>query len=87
MIAVSLNVGDGVRLFKPAKVYMCTQTHYKPDEDGRTAPGVRGHGSIPLSHSGYVVTRTGLHISGYHLSTLHILHNSEIRSANFGIMK
>ena len=29
--------------------------------DGRTAPDVCGHGSIPLSHSGNVVTRIGLH--------------------------
>ena len=29
-----------------AKLYMCTQTHYKHDEDGRTAPGVRGHGFV-----------------------------------------
>ena len=61
MIAVSLNVGGGVRLIKPAKLYICTQTHYKHDEDGRTAPDVCGHGSIPLSHSGNVVTRIGLH--------------------------
>ena len=61
VIAVSLNVGGGVRLIKPAKLYMCTQTHYKHDEDGRTAPGVRGHGSVPLNHSGNVVTRIGLH--------------------------
>ena len=25
--------------------------HYTHDEDGRTAPGVRGHGSVPLRHS------------------------------------
>ena len=61
VIAVSLNVGGGVRLIKPAKLYMCRQTHYKHDEDGRTAPGVRDHGSAPLSHSGNVVTRIGLH--------------------------
>ena len=59
VIAVSLNVGDGVRLIKPAKLYM--QTHYKHDEDGRMVPGVRGHGSVLLSHSGKVVTRTELH--------------------------
>ena len=29
-------------------------------EDWRTALSVRGHGSVPLSHSGNVVTRTGL---------------------------
>ena len=52
MIAVSLNVGSGVRHIKPAKLYICTQTHYKHDEDGRMAPGVCGHGSVLLSHSG-----------------------------------
>ena len=46
---------------KTAKLYMCMQTHYKHDDDGRMAPGVRGHGSVPLSHSGNVVTRIGLH--------------------------
>ena len=35
--------------------------HYKHDEDGRTAPGVCGNGSVPLSHSGNVVTRIGIH--------------------------
>ena len=33
--------------------------HYKHNEDERTAPGVRGHGSVPLSHSGNVVTKIG----------------------------
>ena len=60
VIAVSLNVGGGVRLIKPAKLYMCTQL-YKYNEDGHTAPGVCGNGSVPLSHSGNVVTRTGIH--------------------------
>ena len=51
--AVSLNVGSGIRLIKPAKAYMCTQTHYKHDEDGHTALGVcRKCNSVPLSHSG-----------------------------------
>ena len=31
--------------------------HYKHNEDGRTAPGVCGNGSVPLSHSGNVVSR------------------------------
>ena len=61
MIAVSLNVGDGVRLIKPAKLCMCTQKYYKHNEDGRTATGVCGNGSVPLSHSGNVVTRIGTH--------------------------
>ena len=61
MIAVSLNVGGGVRLIKPAKLCMCTQKHYKHNEDGRTAPDVCGNGSVPLSHSGNVVRRIGIH--------------------------
>ena len=65
VILVSLNVGGDVRLIKPAKLYMCMQTHYKHDENGRTAPSVRGHGSLPLSHSGNVVTRIGLHTNQY----------------------
>ena len=35
--------------------------HYKHNEDGRTAPGVCGNGFVPLSHSGNVVTRIGIH--------------------------
>ena len=31
------------------------------DKDRRTAPGARGHGSVPLRHSENVVTRIGLH--------------------------
>ena len=62
VIAVSLNVGGGVRLIKPEKLYTCTQTCYKHDEDGRTAPCVCGHGNVPPSHSRNVVTRIGLHV-------------------------
>ena len=60
MIAVSLNIGGGVRLTKAAKLHMHAK-HYKHNEDGRTAPGVCGNGSVPLSHSGNVVTRMGIH--------------------------
>ena len=57
--AVSLNVGSGIGLIKLAKVYMCTQTQYKDNEDGHTTPGVCGHGSIPLGHSGiYLISKT-----------------------------
>ena len=35
--------------------------HYKQNEDGRTAPGVCCNGSVPLGHSGNIVTRTGIH--------------------------
>ena len=60
VIAVSLNVGGGVRLIKPAKLHVHAK-HYKHNEDGCTAPGVCGNGSVPLSHSGNVVTRIGIH--------------------------
>ena len=50
-------VGDCVRLINPEKLYMCMQKH---NEDGRTTLGMRGHGSVPLSHSGNVATRIGL---------------------------
>ena len=35
--------------------------HYKHNEDGRTVPGVCGTDSVPLNHSGSVVTRIGIH--------------------------
>ena len=35
--------------------------HYKHNEDGHTAPGVCGNGSVLLSHSGNVITRIGIH--------------------------
>ena len=35
--------------------------HYKHNKDGRTATGVCGHGSVPLSHSGNVIMRIGIH--------------------------
>ena len=35
--------------------------HYKHDKDRITAPGVCGNGSVPLSHTGNVVTRIGIH--------------------------
>ena len=35
---------------------------YKHNEDGRTAPGMCGNGSVPLSH---VVTRSGKHTHFY----------------------
>ena len=59
VIAVSLNVGGGVRLI--GKTVHVHAKHYKHNEDGRTALGVCGNGSVPLSHSGNVVLRTGIH--------------------------
>ena len=52
VIGVSLNFGSGVHLIKKAKLYMCMQTHYKHDEDGCMAVGVRDHGSGLLIHLG-----------------------------------
>ena len=42
--------------------------HYKHNEDGRTAPGVCGNGFVPLSHSGNVVSRIGIHTHALLLS-------------------
>ena len=47
--------------------------HYKHNEDERTALGVCGSGSVPLSHSGKVITRIGIHT---HTHT-HMLDNSQ----------
>ena len=60
VIAVSLNVGGGICLIKPAKLCMCMQKHYKQDEDGRRAPGVCCNGAA-LSHSENVIMRIGTH--------------------------
>ena len=40
--------------------------HYKHNTDGRTAPGVCGNGSVPLSHSGNVVTTHTSRVATYH---------------------
>ena len=56
MTAVLPNVSGGVRLIKLLHVHA---KHYKHNEDGRTASGVHGQVSVPLGHSGNVVTRTG----------------------------
>ena len=60
MIAVSPNIGGGVRLIKPAKLYMCTQKHYKHNKDGHTAPGVCCHGSVLQDHLENVLMKIGL---------------------------
>ena len=50
----------------------CARKHYKHDEDGRTAPGVCGNGSVPLSHSGNVVTRIEIHTHTYLITRIEI---------------
>ena len=47
--------------YKTGKIVHVHAKHYKHNEDGRTAPDVYGNGSVPLSHSGNVVTRIGIH--------------------------
>ena len=42
--------------FQTVKTVHVHTKHYKHNENGRTAPGVRGHGSVPPSHLGNVVT-------------------------------
>ena len=58
-VAVSLNVGGGVRLIKPAKLCICTQ-----NTTNTTRTGVYGNSSVPLSRSGNVVKRIGIHTEG-----------------------
>ena len=41
--------------------------HYKHKEDGCTAPGVCSDGSVPLSNSGNVVTKIGIHTHTFNL--------------------
>ena len=48
--------------YQTGKTVHVLAKHYKHNEDGRTAPGVCGNGSVPLSHSGNVITRIGIHI-------------------------
>ena len=50
-----------VCLIKLAKLYLFTQN----TEDRCTAPDVRGHGLVPLSHSGNILTRIGIYLSTY----------------------
>ena len=47
--------------YQTGKIVHVHAKHYKHNDDGRTAPGVCGNGSVPLSHSGNVVTRIGIH--------------------------
>ena len=47
--------------YQTGKTVHVQAKHYKHNEDERTAPGVCGNDSVPLSHSGNVVTRIGIH--------------------------
>ena len=54
--------------------------HYKHNEDGRTAPGVCGFGSVPLSHSGFTGLRA-LEYTHTHTHTLNSPKNQNRRAA------
>ena len=47
--------------YQTGKTVQVHAKHNKHNEDGCTAPCVCGNGSVPLSHSGNVVTRIGIH--------------------------
>ena len=47
--------------YQTGKTVRVHAKHYKHNEEGRTAPDVCGNGSVPLSHSGNVVTKIGIH--------------------------
>ena len=61
--------------YQTGKTVHVQAKHYKHNEDRRTAPGVCGNGSVPLSHSGNVVTRIGIHT-----------HTHSIRIVSFQLM-
>ena len=54
--------------YQTGKTVHVQAKYYKHYKDGRTAPGVCGNGSVPLNHSGNVVTRIGIHTHTHKLS-------------------
>ena len=53
--------------YQTSKTVHVHAKHCIHNEDGRTAPGMCGNGSVPLSHSGNVVTRIGILIHSFSL--------------------
>ena len=47
--------------YQTGKIVHVHAKHYKHNEDGRMSSGVCVNGSVPLSHSGNVITRIGTH--------------------------
>ena len=47
--------------YQTGKTVHVQAKHYKHNEDVHMAPGVCSNGSVPLSHSGNIVTRIGIH--------------------------
>ena len=48
-------------IYQTAKTVQEQAKHYIHNENGHTAPGLCGNGSVPLSHSGNVVSRIEIH--------------------------
>ena len=78
VIAVSLNVGGGVRLIKSAKLHVHAN-QYKRDKDGRMTSGVRGRGCVPRAIRGtslrefdYIHTYTHIYTQFQSISKHHI---------------
>ena len=77
---MSSNVGGGPRPpYQTGKTVHVHAKRYKHNEDGRTAPGVCENGSVSLSHSGNVVTRTG-----FVVELLFYVHGKHLRSCRDG---
>ena len=47
--------------YQTSKAVHVHTKHYKHNMDGCTVPGVCGNGCVPLSHSGNIISRTGIH--------------------------
>ena len=56
--------------YQTGKTVQVQAKHHKHNEDGRTAPGMCGNGSVPLCHSGNVVTRIGTHTHTNYMYTI-----------------
>ena len=52
--------------YQTGKTVHVLTKHFRHNEDRRTAPGVCGNSSVPLSHSENVVTRIGIHTRKTH---------------------
>ena len=60
--------------YQTSKAVHMHAKHYKYNKDGRTAPGVCGNGSVPLSHSENVVMRIGTYTHTLFVTGIHIYH-------------
>ena len=77
MTAVSLRWRPPYQIGKTVHVHA---KHYKHNEDGSTAPGACGNDSVPLSHSGNIVTRIGIHTQTTTAQLIKLLLQTDITS-------